>query len=163
MVATSDGVLVEEEERGAIPIVGVVCLEAAGRSLVVMVEEEESVGDRRGMVPSEVSLLGGIILMGDWRGLGCATVPPLGRGEDESTNNGGGGGLLVSMGSSLSEESEDPEPDPLLLLPLEEDPLLLEELVLFPLPFPPMADGFLSESLTAFAVTEGRSLGGSCC
>ena len=83
----------------------------------------------------------------------------------ESTNKGGGGGLVVSIGSSsLSEESD--EPDSLLLLPLEDDPELLEDIGLFPFPFPPIGSAFLScPSSVSFLVvveTDGISLGGGC-
>ena len=143
--------------RGVTPTVGVACLVPDKRSFVVMLGEGLE-GDSRGMVFREVSLLGGIILMGDWTGSGCATVVAMDTAE--STNRGGGGGFSdVSMGSSLSDESDDP--DSPLLLPLEDDPELLEELILFPFPLPPMDDGFLSlVMLTSFVDTDGINLGG---
>ncbi len=96
-------------------------------------------GDNRGIVLRDVSVPGGIILIGDWDlGYAAAVV--------ESTDNKGGGGgiVLVSICSllSLSDESDEPESLLLLSLLLEDDPELLEGIGLFPLA--PIADGFLS-------------------
>ena len=161
IVVTRDDGLVAGEgvglTRGVTPIAGVACLVPDKRSLVVMLGDELD-GDSRGIVLREVSLLGGIILIGDWTGSGCVIVVAMDAAE--STNRGGGGGISdVSMGSSLSDESDDP--DSPLLLPLEDDPELLEELILFPFPLPPMDDGFLSlVMLTPFVDTDGINLGG---
>lgn len=70
-------------------------------------------GDSNGMVfNDEVSLLGGIILMGG-DSIGCGILLDIAKSEDGSiTINGGGCGFIVSMGSgSLSEvESVDTPP-----------------------------------------------------
>ena len=110
----------------------VVCLLVNGTT----VEEEEVVGERRGIPARDVSCPGGINLIGDWIGFGWTTLLPV-AGE-VLTSRGGGAKSIVFL--SESEESEDPLPDS-LLLSLEEDPLLLEELLLFLLPFPPIAMG----------------------